>query len=115
MEITGQIYAIFNEVQVTERFSKREFVIETADEYPQHVLCQLTQDKCSMLDKFGVGQEVEVSINLRGKKYIDKQGVTKFFNSIEVWKMKSNEVESQEPQQRKVDTIDPKFQDDMPF
>ena len=39
--------------QVTEKFSKREFVVTDGmdSDYPQHILLQATRDKCGLLDQ----------------------------------------------------------------
>ena len=52
METTGKLHTIFETKQVSERFTKREFVVELTDnpKYPQVVLFQLTGDRCAQLD-----------------------------------------------------------------
>jgi hypothetical protein len=72
---------------ISEKFSKREFVIETNDQYPQLVMFQLTQDKCNLLDAFKVGNQVEVSFNLRGKSWTSPAGEVKYFNTLEAWRL----------------------------
>ncbi|WP_431129653.1 DUF3127 domain-containing protein [Flagellimonas flava] len=68
-------------------FQKREFVLTTEEQYPQHVLIELVQDKCSILDKYAVGEKVKVSINIRGREWVNPQGETKYFNSIQAWRI----------------------------
>jgi hypothetical protein len=98
---------VANQTQVvSEKFSKREFVIETTDQYPQLVMFQLTQDKCNLLDAFKVGNQVEVSFNLRGKIWVNPQGETKYFNTIEAWKI---EVLGNAPVQEDIDPLDELF------
>ncbi len=89
MEITGKLIEDYGTVYVSEKFSKREFVVETStDMYPQPLLVQLTQEKCSLLDGINVGDEINVAINLRGRKWENKStGEVKYFNSIEAWKI----------------------------
>lgn len=86
MTITGKIYLIKDEQVITDKFKKRDLIIQTTDQYPQFVPIQFTQDKCSVLDKYSVGQDVEVSVNVRGRKS-DYQGDEKFFLSLEGWKI----------------------------
>ena len=86
-KVTGTIEAIFNKVQVTDKFAKREFVIKTKDTYPQEIKLQVTQDKTALLDSLKVGQDVEVLFNLRGKSYTNKQGQKDWFTSVEAWKI----------------------------
>ena len=87
METSGRIHALFETKQVTERFRKREFVVELADNprYPQFVLFQLTGDRCENLDAFEVGDEVKVEFSLRGREWTSPKGETRYFNSLDVW------------------------------
>lgn len=86
--ITGILKVKSPEQQVSEKFRKREFVLtDNSSQYPQHLSFQLTQDKCSLLDNYKVGDEIKVYFNLRGREWTDKQGVTKYFNSLEAWKL----------------------------
>ena len=60
--------------QVTDTFTKREFVIETEGEYPEVVKFELTQAKCEDIDKHKLGSEITVHFNVRGRKWNNKQG-----------------------------------------
>ncbi len=87
MQVQGRIHTAFPAAQVTERFRKREFVLELdADSrYPQLVLFQLTGDRCAALDEFGPGDTVSVEFSLRGREWKSPKGETRYFNSLEVW------------------------------
>jgi len=87
MEVKGTLKVVNTTQVVSDKFSKREFVLTTNDMYPQDILFQLTQDKCTLLDMFKVGDKVEVSFNLRGREWINPQGEAKYFNSLEAWKI----------------------------
>lgn len=87
MEIQGKIKLINKTQQITDSFKKRELVITTEEQYPQHILVEFVQDKTTILDSFQVGQNVKVSINLRGREWISPQGETKFFNTIQGWRI----------------------------
>ena len=89
MQVTGRIKLI-NETQTfgTGGFRKRELVVTTDEQYPQDILLEFVQDKVEYLDKYSVGQSVEVSINLRGREWINPQGEAKYFNSIQGWAIK---------------------------
>lgn len=86
MEITGQLKAKFDTQQVSDKFSKREFVLttEASSPYPQHISMQVTQEKCAILDQFSEGQELKVRFNLRGREWNGPNGI-KYFNTIDVW------------------------------
>jgi hypothetical protein len=87
MEISGKIKVINPTKQVSDTFKKRELVITTEEQYPQHILIDFIQDKCSVLDSFNVGEAVTVSINVRGKEYINKNGEVGYFNQLQAWKI----------------------------
>jgi translation initiation factor IF-3 len=90
MEIIGTIKEIGEVEQIKDTFKKRNVVItDNTTQYPQHLQCELTQDKCSLLDNFKVGQDVKAQINLRGREWTDKEGKVKYFNSIQIWKLES--------------------------
>jgi hypothetical protein len=87
IEVSGKLHAIFDTKRVTDRFHKREFVVEIAEnpKYPQVVLFQLTGDRCGELDRFRVGDQVRVEFSLRGREWTSPQGEVKYFNSLDVW------------------------------
>lgn len=89
IETRGTIYKVFETKQVSERFTKREFVltIDPGSKYPQTVLFQLTGDRCSQLDGFNEGDEVSIEYSLRGREWSSPKGETKYFNTLDVWKV----------------------------
>ena len=93
MEVTGKIKRI-DETKTfgASGFRKREAVIETNDQYPQPLLVEFVQDKCDLLDSYREGQDVKISINLRGKEWINSDGEAKYFNSIQGWRIEANEM-----------------------
>jgi translation initiation factor IF-3 len=88
--ITGTLKVKFDEQKVSERFRKRDFVIqENSSQYPQLISFQLVQDRCNLIDNFKENDEVRVFFNLRGREWKSPQGETKYFNTIEAWKIES--------------------------
>lgn len=89
IETTGKLHTIYETKQVSERFTKREFVVEIADnpKYPQTVLFQLTGDRCNQLDGMNVGDQITIEFSLRGREWRSPQGEVKYFNSLDVWKV----------------------------
>ena len=90
MELNVKIHSIGETQNVNATFSKREFIVETQENYPQYLLLQVVKDKCNVLNNFKVGQLVNVSINLKGRLWTDKEGVEKCFNTIECWKINAS-------------------------
>jgi single-strand DNA-binding protein len=90
LEVTGKLYEVFEENQVSDKFRKREFVIEIADgSYTQYPKFQLTQDKCSLIDNFKVGQEIKILFNLTCKPFMGKDGKAQYFTNLQAWKIDS--------------------------
>ena len=86
-DVTGRLHEIFDEQQVSEKFRKREFVLEVQDgQYPQHIKFQLTQDKVSLVESFKMGDEVKVTFDLRGRGF-NKNGQMLYFTNLEAWKI----------------------------
>jgi hypothetical protein len=100
METTGKIHVIADTKVVSEKFQSRDCVLVIADNpsYPQYVTFQFTQDKCGLLDLYQAGQEVTVSFNLRGRSWTSPQGETKYFNTIEGWRIVPIAGQTQVPQ-----------------
>ena len=101
MEIQGRIKQIFPSQMIGQNgFEKRDLVITTEDQYPQTIIIQFTQQRCDLLDSLQVGQVVKVYINIRGREWTNPQGETKYFNTIEGWKIEviqSTNVAYQQP------------------
>ena len=93
MEIKGKIKNISETVQISERFRKREFVVEYTSnpDYPQPLQFEMVQDRCELLDSFEVGQEVEIFFDLRGREWTNPQGQVKYFNTLQAWKLVSEQ------------------------
>lgn len=90
-EITGKIIEKFNTQQVTDRFRKREFVLETREtagtsEFVETIKFQLTQDRCDLIDNISVGDDAKVSFNIRGRRW-EKNGQVSYFNNLEAWRI----------------------------
>ncbi len=98
MQVTG-IIKLINEIQKFESgFRKRELVLTTEEQYPQHLLIEFIQDRCDLLDSFEVGQKVTISINLRGREWTNPEGIVKYFNSIQGWRIEQfNQDVPQQP------------------
>lgn len=89
MEVSGKVKVIYAEQQVSQSFKKRELVIATEEQYPQFININFVQDKTELLDRFGAGDLVKVSINLRGREWVNPQGETKYFNDIQGWRIEA--------------------------
>jgi len=90
MEVQGKIKMV-GQTQTfgSNGFRKREVVLTTEEQYPQSIMIEFVQDKCDLLNSYQVGQAVKISINLRGREWVNPQGETKYFNSIQGWRIEN--------------------------
>ena len=94
MEVKGKVKVVNDTQEVSASFKKRELVVTTEEAYPQHILIEFAQDKTDLLNNYNVGEQVKVSINLRGREWVNPQGETKFFNSIQGWRIEKVQAEA---------------------
>ena len=121
MEVTGKIKKI-DETKTygASGFRKRELVITTDEQYPQMLLIEFVQDKCDLLDNYQIGQDVKISINLRGREWINPQGEAVYFNSIQGWRIEAGAAAGAAavpPAQtfEAIDEVDSEDPNDLPF
>ncbi|MDB2607045.1 DUF3127 domain-containing protein, partial [Zobellia sp.] len=102
----------------------REIVVTTDEQYPQHIMVEFVQDKTDLLNNFSVGQDVKISINLRGREWTNPQGEVKYFNSIQGWRIESLQPAQSAPGMPPVppaeafqpaDNLNEEDHDDLPF
>ncbi len=95
MELLGKI-KIIGEVKTygEKGFRKRELVLTTEEQYPQHILIEFVQNNCELLDNFQIGETVRIGINIRGREWVNPEGETKYFNSIQGWRI--DEINSED-------------------
>jgi len=84
-EVAGKIKLIQDTQSFPSGFTKREFVVTTAqDKYPQDLKFEIVKDKCPLLDAFEVGQDVQISFDIRGNEYNGK-----YFVNLSCWKIQA--------------------------
>jgi hypothetical protein len=101
--IKGKVHQIGATVQVSDSFKKRTLILDITDNptYPNFHQFEFIQDKVDLLNGLELGQAIELHYNLRGRKWVNKDGETKFFNTTEGWKIEGQAAAStpqQEPQ-----------------
>ncbi len=124
MEVEGKIKVIGQTKEYgSNGFRKREVVITTEEQYPQFINIEFIQDKTELVDKFSVGENVKIGINLRGREWVSPQGETKYFNSIQGWRIErldqSQNQENSIPPADQFEPVDDLNEedpdDDLPF
>ena len=123
MEISGKIKWI-DEIRTygSNGFRKKELVITTQEQYPQNILIEFTQEKCELLDNYEIDDNIKIGINIRGREWINPEGQTKYFNSIQGWRIEKIEIPDIENKSESFTTnTEPPSQDvneeedDLPF
>ena len=125
MEVQGSIKVIGEVQEISATFKKRELVVSTDEQYPQTLSIEFIQDKTDLLNKFEIGQNVKVGINLRGREWENPQTKEiKYFNSIQGWRIERLENSSSNDDLPPLDNLSP-FEpasetndedlDDLPF
>ncbi len=118
-KITGIIELIYSEVIVSEKYKKRDFVLKDNSQYTQLITFQLTRDNFSLINKFSVVEEIEVSFNLRGKEWISPSGEKKYFNTFETWRVEKigNQVSNEKEDliSKSTSFLEPDPDDIFPF
>ncbi len=95
LEVTGKLLVKYDGVQVSEKFKKREFVLELSEEingnvYTNFAKLQLVQNKCDLIDRFNEGDVVKVNFNIKGNSYVDKRdGTTKYITNLDAWRIEN--------------------------
>jgi len=87
-EIIGKVY-FKSEVELigANQMQKQILVVITDNEYPQKLPIEFIKDKCDLLNNLQIGQQVKVSVNVRGNEYQDRNQVTRFGLSFQGWKI----------------------------
>lgn len=124
MEVQGKIKLVGDIQEITDSFRKRELIIVTQEQYPQTLCIEFVQDKMGLLDDFQEGKEVKIGINLRGREWKNPEGKTKYFTSLQGWRIENLQSEIPENEQPGPDSLSP-FEpaddinkedlDDLPF
>ena len=124
MKVTGKIHFVGALRTVSEKFKSKDVVLLTDEKFPQYITIQFTQDKTDLISQEDIGEQVEVSINLRGREWKSPQGEIKYFNTIEGWQI--NEAQTFSAEKFATKEADKMFrkdiiqeyedeQDDLPF
>ena len=115
LKLTGAIHKVFETQEVSSTFKKREFVIVTQGEYPEHVKFELTQAKCDEISKHKVGDEITVHFNIRGRKWDSPQGETKYFVSLNAWRIETHAASNDKIVEDMVTNETETFSSELPF
>lgn len=98
LQVVGKVHEVGESQQITDTFVKRDLIVAVVDTDPkftEYVKFEATNDRVSLFDNLNVGDSVEVNFNLRGKPWVNKDGVTSYFNSLVAWKVNALNAQEQ--------------------
>ena len=116
MELLGKIKLIGDTKTYGDNgFRKRELVLTTEEQYPQHILIEFIQNNCELLDNYSIGQTVRIGINIRGREWESPDQGIKYFNSIQGWRIESldDQVTDSAPEDLPIESDNPPKDDDL--
>jgi single-strand DNA-binding protein len=106
LSVKGHVVHI-GQLQQLEKITKREFVIQTPETYPQMVKFECVGDKTQILDGISLGMEVDVFFNLRGRKWNEN-----YYTSLQAWRIVADSNTNQKPTKTLAEEM---ANDDLPF
>ena len=135
LKMIGKVFSIgatqvINSKNGGQPFSKREIILDatrfdglTGERgYENYPMFEFSGDKCSELDVFKNGDIVEVSFELQGSFYKDKDNVERNFTRVRAYKIepyavKQKQMQQPQPQQPPMpsDYPPPPQQNDLPW
>ena len=123
-EITGKVIDVSPINQVSEKFKKREFVIEKKETggtavFVDYVKFQLIQEKCDLINESYMNEEVKIWFNLKGNKW-ERDGKVNYFTNLDAWKIEkisSQSSDGENNSQPSFEDIPPEVDElsDLPF
>lgn len=103
MELIGRLVEKMDVVVVNERFRRRDFVIEIVNQrnpqYSDVIQFQLSNDNCERIDALQIGDEVQVTFDIRGRKWTSPEGRVSYFNTLSAWRVDRYQPMQGYPQQ----------------
>lgn len=92
--LKGKVLGIFPKQQITDKFSKREFILEVNDgKYSQEIKIQTTNVNMDKLKGIKKNDEVEAKCSLRGRPHGEGKE-KRWFVNVEAWDIQKIEEPS---------------------
>lgn len=123
-ELTGKLIVKEDTVNISDRFKKREFVIDVPNdrnpEWNDTIKFQTTQDRTELIEPYNLGDEIKVAFNIRGNKW-ERDGKVNYFTNLEAWRIDKvgaggGSAPSAAPLPNQPDALPPEEgEDDFPF
>ncbi|WP_185873888.1 DUF3127 domain-containing protein [Blattabacterium cuenoti] len=118
MKLIGIVKKLFDIQKFNSGFRKREMVLTTEEPYPQNILIEFIQDKVDLLKFIKKEDKIKVFINIRGREWTNPEGIIKYFNSIQGWKieeLQSLSLDHSHSKKTSTSSLSSEDFDDLPF
>ena len=123
-EIVGRIIDILPVNQVSDKFRKREFVIEKKETggsavFVDYIKFQLVQDKCDLINESFLNEDVKIWFNLKGNRW-ERDGKVNYFTNLDAWKIEKITAQGRDqnvPSNQALEDLPPDNEElsDLPF
>ncbi len=123
-EIVGRIIDILPVNQVSDKFRKREFVIEKKETggsavFVDYIKFQLVQDKCDLINESFLNEDVKIWFNLKGNRW-ERDGKVNYFTNLDAWKIERMTAQGRDqnvPSNQVLEDLPPDNEElsDLPF
>ena len=114
-DITGKVIDVSQIQQVSDKFRKREFVIEVVEqgsggrEFVDFIKFQCVQERCDLIDESFINSYIKVDFNIKGNRW-EKEGKVNYFTNLDAWRIDKIEQGAAPTD----DFPPPSLQDDLP-
>lgn len=91
-DLTGKVIEVSPIQQVSDKFRKREFIIEVAEqgsggrEFIEYIKFQCVQERCDLINEDFINNHIRISFNIKGNKW-EKDGKVNYFTNLDAWKI----------------------------
>ena len=86
IKVTGTVKEVLPLVEKGD-FKKQDVIVETEGQYSQTFAIELLKEKVELADFLSAGDVVTFHCNLRGREWINPEGESKYFLSLNGWKV----------------------------
>ncbi|HUS86762.1 MAG TPA: DUF3127 domain-containing protein [Bacteroidales bacterium] len=114
-EITGKVVDVSPVQQMSDKFRKREFVIESSEqgsdgrEFADYIKFQCIQDRADLINESFLNEMVKVTFNIKGNRW-ERDGKVAYFTNLDAWKIEKAGADSDQSD----DFGPPPLLDDLP-
>jgi hypothetical protein len=85
IKIKGKVRQVLEVEQISDKFSKRSFVMTDNAEFQNVYLITCVNKSIKLLDSVTPGSEITAEVIVKGREWTSPQGVIKYFTTLECY------------------------------